>query len=77
MQLVPQMVVMQRDKLMSRCEWKGCKLEPVLTWLGKGLCQKHWERLCTIDGTEKGVREIQLKTGVRRPFTEIKEDDEK
>jgi hypothetical protein len=59
---------------MDRCNWKGCRNESDLRWLKKELCQKHWQQVCDIDGTERGVKVIYEKLRVRRPIRGEKDD---
>lgn len=37
------------ENLITKCIYPKCKSEDVLTWLGKPLCQKHWEWVCSVD----------------------------
>ena len=34
---------------MDICSYPKCNFETALTWLGKGLCEKHWDWVCKTD----------------------------
>jgi len=36
------------------CDWKSCKRESTLTYLGKELCNDHWNKLCEMQDENKG-----------------------
>lgn len=36
---------MDRD-ILDRCQYKKCGKEIEVIYLGRGLCEKHWEKVC-------------------------------
>ena len=46
----------------DRCCYKGCKDELKIFYYGKGLCDKHWQKLCEKSTTDmKKILEIKEK----------------
>lgn len=38
----------------DKCNWKGCKNEADLGYLGKSICNSHWAELCNLQEQGKG-----------------------
>lgn len=36
------------EKSLNKCFWPKCTENSEIIYLGKGLCQKHWEKSCTM-----------------------------
>jgi len=47
------------DKERDFCQYRKCKEKSNLCYLGKGLCDKHWEKLCELD-----IKEMHRKLGI-------------
>jgi hypothetical protein len=46
----------------DRCCYKGCKDELKIFYYGKGLCDKHWQKLCEKSTADmKKILEIKEK----------------
>jgi len=42
----------------DRCAWPRCAGHPSVGWLGKPLCERHWEKVCRLtSGGREGFLE--------------------
>lgn len=37
----------------GHCSYKRCKREPTVVYLGKPLCEKHWQLICYQQGEKQ------------------------
>ena len=54
---------------LDRCCWPRCKAEYVMTYLGRTLCDEHWERVCVL-GEAGNVNELVRRLGLPRERVE-------
>lgn len=43
---------------MDRCNWKHCRGEAAVNWLGRFLCWRHWQAVCRLRDDGKTPEEI-------------------
>jgi len=61
---------MKRDTNKETCRWPRCGRTPVLTYMGRPLCSKHWNKLCEVADDEVAIAavraKLEIKFGTRR-----------
>ena len=44
----------------DQCQYPGCNLPSEMVYLGAGLCDKHWEKICDMP-KEKIYKKLRIK----------------
>jgi len=50
---------METDKT-ETCQWRKCGKPSDIIYLGRGLCEKHWTKICSMP-TEKAHKVLKIK----------------
>lgn len=48
------------DEEQDFCQWKRCKKRSAIVYLGKGLCDKHWDMIAEMD-SKKAHKTLKIK----------------
>lgn len=54
------------DKERDYCQWPNCINESIIILINKGLCDKHWEKVCEMD-KEKAYKKLGIKEDAEIP----------
>jgi len=49
---------------MEPCNFPKCKNKATLGYIGRGICEEHWQKLC--DANSKIEKKMLLKIGLKR-----------